>query len=455
MKDMQKMNKKTGVLLGFSVGASALIAAACSSDPNPTTPITPQPTASTTGTNTTTTTTPTTTSPTSNTVTPTSSSSTSTNTTTTAPVEMPSACTETTYANGNIGNENAMFSAVRSIYVYGDAVTSACTDDTTTPGTVCVEGNAVASDGGDAATTDDYKNWGAGIGLQLAETDGDGVLVAAWDATTAGAAPITQLRFTVSNLTASRPLRVQISNIDNPAITTAADNYQANGFMWGGSATTKAKEGVNTIPLTDFELPSWAVTNIERGLGAALPEGAEILDPTKIHSLQFQIANNPKDDPEMYKFCLSQVEWLDAAGNVVAVTVVETPGDTGSDTGSDTSGAVSGGSDTSAPAGSSGGGGDSSAPADSSGADTGAAVVNFQADVQPIFAASCGAAACHDADAPAHGLALTGTEPNATVAGDILRSVKREQGIDAMPPPPAAALPADQIEKIEAWVNSL
>lgn len=444
MKDMQKMNNKTGVLLGFSVGAAALVAAACSSEPNTNTPITPQPTASTTGT--TTTTTPTTTSPTSNTVTPTSSSSTSTNTTTTAPAEVPSECTETTYANGNIGNDNAAFSAVRSIYVYGDGVTSACTDDTTTVGTVCVEGNAVASDGGDAATSDDYKNWGAGIGLQLAETDGDGVLVAAWDATTAGAAPITQLRFTVSNLTASRPLRVQISNIDDPAITTAADNYQANGFMYGGSATTKAKEGVNTIPLTDFELPDWAVTNIERGLGTALPEGGEILDPTKIHSLQFQIANNPKDDPEMYKFCLSQVEWLDAAGNVVAVTVVEPPGDTGSDTGSDTSGAVSGGSDTSAPAGSSGGG-DSSAPADSSGADTGAAAVDYATDVQPLFTANC--TSCHSGGA----LNLT-TEPNAQQAAEIVTLIKSTDANTRMPKG-MPALEAGEIATIEAWANSL
>jgi hypothetical protein len=72
-------------------------------------------------------------------------------------------------------------------------------------------------------------------------------------------------------------------------------------------------------------------------VGGAAASG-QVLDASKIHSLQIQIANNPTDTAEAYSFCVENLEWLDAAGAVVAVTKV-TPPPAGSDSapmGSDT-----------------------------------------------------------------------------------------------------------------------
>lgn len=437
MKDMQKMNTRTGVLLGISVGAAALLAAACGEKANNSnTPITPaQPTTVTPSTTVpsvtppVTPTTPGVTPP----VTPPTGSTTDTGATTPPAAEM-STCTTTTYADGNVGNDNANFSATRSIYVYGDGTTSACTDDATTVGTLCVEGNAT-----DAMS--DYKNWGAGIGLQLAETDSTGAVVMPWNAAALG---ITQLRFTASNL-AGRKLRVQISRVDDPAIADAANNYQSNGFLWGGSSPKTAADGVNTIDLTLFKLPSWAKEKIETGLGAALADGADVLEASALHSLQFQVASDPGDATEKYSFCLSGVEWLDAAGAVVPVTVTET-GSTGETGGSDT-GAVdtasSGGSD-SAPVSSAGS--DSSAPV-SSGEDTGGAV-----DVYPIFQAKCAGGACHGDGGPQpnkYGSATLATAQAAVDGNKVTVSGRVAAG--TMPPAGATALTQEEKDAVAAW----
>lgn len=441
MKDMQKMNKKTGVLLGISVGAAGLVAAACSSEPSSNTPITP--TASTTTTvptppPSTPPTSPSVTPPTPGSVTPTTPTTTGS---TTAPTTPMSTCTSVDYAADNNDLASADFPGVVAYYGYGDMMTSLCSGTATTPsgpGKLCVEGNAVSSKGAD----NDYQYYGAGVGLQMVVAT-DGVADAPWDATAAG---VVSVRFTASEL-AGRKVRVQMSQANDPADPTKV--YQDNSFLWGGTKYASKElaagdDGVITIPLAEFALPEWSADTL--GLEADLA-----LDPTKIYALSFQIANNPSDDTELYSFCIANLEWLDAAGAPVDVMAPD-PTSTGGDTGSDTGAAASG--DSSAPAPSGSASGDSSAPADSSGADTGAAV-NFQADVQPIFTASCTAAACHDGDAPARGINLTSAEPNATLADEILRAVKREQGIDPMPPPPAAALGAEQIATIEAWVNSL
>lgn len=435
MKNMQKMNTRTGVLLGMSVGA-ALLAAACGEKAENNTPITPA-TPSTVAPVTPVTTPPVT--PTTPSVTPpvtptTPGTTTDTGATTTTPAVEMSTCTTTTYADGNVGNDNANFSATRSIYVYGDGTTSACTDDATTVGTLCVEGNAT-----DAMT--DYKNWGAGIGLQLAETDTAGAVVTPWNATALG---ITQLRFTASNL-AGRKLRVQISRVDDPAITDSTLNYQANGFLWGGSTPKTAADGVNTIDLTLFKLPSWAKDKIEMGLGSALPDGADVLDPSALHSLQFQVASDPGDATEKYSFCLSQVEWLDAAGAVVPVTVTET-GSTGDTGGSSDTGAVdtSGGSDT-APV--SSGGSDTSAPA-TSGEDTGGG-----AEVYAIFQAKCAqGGTCHgDAGAQTNKYGSATLATSQAAADGNKATVATRVAAGTMPPAGATALTQEEKDAVAAW----
>lgn len=441
MKDMQKMNNKTGVLLGFSVGAAALIAAACSSDPNTNPPVTPTPTGSTTA-NTSVTPTPTTSGTTSSTGTPTTTSSGTTSaTTSTAPTTPMSACTSTDYAADNNDLATADFPGVVAYYGYGDGATSLCSGTAASPtaaaGKLCVEGNAVSSKGPD----NDYQYYGAGIGLQMVVAT-DGVADAPWNATAAGVAAV---RFTASEL-AGRKVRVQISQTNDPADPTKV--YQDNSFLWGGTKYASKElaagdDGVITIPLSEFALPEWSADTL--GLEADLA-----VDPTKIYALSFQIANNPNDDTELYSFCIASLEWLDADGavvNVVAPDPTGTGGE-GSDTGSDTGAAASGGSDSAPAASGSASGAESSAPADSSGADTGAAV-NFAADIQPIFTANC--TSCHGGAPPRMNLT---TEPNAAQAEQIVTRIKATDASTRMPKD-MPALAAEDIAKIEAWANSL
>lgn len=427
MKDMQKMNKKTGVLLGISIGASALIAAACSGDSksnNP--PVITQPTTTTSGTDTTAPPVP----PGTDTATPpapTTPAPTTPGTVppTTPPAAEPSACTSVDYEAGNDAFTSASLSGTRSVYGYGDNTTSLCktADDPVAPGAVCVEGNAVP-----AGT--DFATWGAGIGLLLAATDANGEVISAWDA---AALNIAAVRFTAAGLEGTRKVRIGITQVDDPAITETSKNYGANGFLSGGTSAKPLIAGVNEIPLANFKLPSWAKTAIEEGLGAALPEGGDTLDPSKIHSMQLQVANNPNDDEEKYKFCISNLEWLDAAGNVVQV-VVEDPGvDTGSDTG-----AV----DSSAPAPSGSAGGDSSAPPD----DT-AEPVTF-ASVSAIFSAKC--VTCHGGGA----MNLSDEASASAKATDIVSRVTNPDPNQRMPRN-GDALPAEDIATIQAWAASL
>lgn len=221
---------------------------------------------------------------------------------------MLSACTNLDYATQNNENDVSMFAGVQSVYFFGDTMTSVCA--TPSAGKVCVEGNALSSKG----ATDDYQFWGAGLGLQLAAT---GTPPVAFDAT---AQLITQVRFNLSGVS-GRPVRVQISQVDDAAITDTAANYQNNAFGWGGSSPKDTKaDAALTIPLADFKLPSWTKVLVD-GKAAS----GQVLDASKIHSLQIQIANNPPDDPAAYGFCVDTLEWLDAAGAVVMVTKVTPP----------------------------------------------------------------------------------------------------------------------------------
>lgn len=215
-----------------------------------------------------------------------------------------SSCTNTDYPSQGLNNEYTAFPAARGIYVFGDNVTTACTDDTK-PGTLCVEGNATAAG-------EDYANWGVGVGLQLAPVDDQGVTLAPWNAAELG---IVALRFTLTNVQ-GRPVQVQIAQTDDARITDQQYNYQFNPFIWGGSTPRALPEGVTTLELTQFRLPSWGQEKIETGLGGAI--ASTILDGSKLHSVMFQAASATDDPTQKYSFCLSEVAWLDAAGFPVA-----------------------------------------------------------------------------------------------------------------------------------------
>lgn len=432
MKDMQKMNTRTGALLGFSVGAAALLAAACGEKANTTTPINPVTPPSVTPSTTTPAVTPTTpvtpsvTPP----VTPPAGSTTTDTTTSSTPTTPMSACTSVDYAADNNTIATAAFPGVAAYYGYGDTMTSLCSGAATAAATLCIEGNAVSSKG----PTSDYEYYGAGVGLQMALAT-DGVADAPWNATALG---ITGLKFTASEL-AGRHVRVQFSQVNETGF-----EYQNNSFVWGGSkyASKELKPGGDgdfTINFVDVALPEWSATALK------LEEDAPI-DPTKIYAVAFQIANNPSDDTELYSFCISNLQWIDANGAVVPVTVPE-PNDTGDTGGSDT-GAVdtgSGGSDTASV--SSAGSSDSSAPA-SSGEDTGGG-----ADVYAIFQAKCGGGGtCHGdtgAQPKKYGSATLATAQSAADTNKAMVGGRVAAG--TMPPAGSPALTQEEKDAIAAW----
>ncbi len=332
------------------------------------------------------------------------------------------------------------------VYDYGDEKT---TRNFTQPmvNMLCLDGTAFPAAGEPDAdgVVNDYEFWGAGIGLQVAA-----------DATTpynATADKIAGVQFDISQW-AERPVRVQMSQVNDPAITDDAMNFQNNGFVYGGSSpkSTKADKTL-TIMFEDFELPSWS----------EIPDANQgPLDGAKLHSLQIQIANEP-DDPEVaYKFCVSNVQWLDACGQVVGTTTLPAPEgdstDSSSDTGSGATDSTSGasGSD-SAGSDSTSGGSDSastSAGSDSTsgGSDStsGGGALDYTADVLPILTAKCGG--CHDADTGTAAKWLGDTEPAADVKAKIADRVQREAGAEGKMPV-GGTLTADELEAVVTWAE--
>ncbi len=208
-------------------------------------------------------------------------------------------CTDTPTAGG-ADNELPAFDGVQRIFLYGDGRSALCVDDTQAM-TLCAEGTAWNSDGPGG----DYEFWGAGFGLQMADTDANGDLVAPFDATAAGIAGV---KFTVTGVAGGAPIRVQMGMVDDPAITTSSANYEENGFVWGGGASNDLDaDGEVSIMLTEFEFPEW--TTFEGGADTPI-------DLTRLHSLQFQVVTAP-EEAFNYNFCVSNFQWVDADGNVV------------------------------------------------------------------------------------------------------------------------------------------
>ena len=141
----------------------------------------------------------------------TASSNTSTTTTTTASNTSSTGTTSTTGSGGNsttgtsttgtstctategdgLGVEEAEIPASWGVYSYGDGVTTACL--TSEGGNqACLEGL-----GADAGT--DYANWGAGVGVQLAEDDD-----IPWDASADG---VVGVKFDIAGTSSDAPMR--------------------------------------------------------------------------------------------------------------------------------------------------------------------------------------------------------------------------------------------------------
>lgn len=305
------------------------------------------------------------------------------------------------------------------VYQYGDPATTRNFTQPT-PNVLCMEG--IAQPAGE-----NYENWGAGIGLQVAPDT-----TTPYNATAAG---ITGVQFDVTDWL-GRPVRVQMSQINDPAITDADANFENNAFVYGGSSPRATKANATLkIQFTDFKLPSW--TNI--------PEANQgPLDGSKLHSLQVQIANEPSDEEAPYKYCITNVQWLDSCGQAIATSTLPAPGpdstDSSGDTGSGSSDTTSAGSDSTS--GSSDTGSDSSGSDDSSSG----SVLSYTADVQPILQSKCGS--CHGTGGSAGPGKLwygDGAEPT------NVASIASHVSDGSMPPVGSPALSADEKATILEW----
>ncbi|HEX2734983.1 MAG TPA: hypothetical protein VHM70_25435 [Polyangiaceae bacterium] len=227
-----------------------------------------------------------------------------------------SACTDTTYDASNTDNSVTAFSGADSIYFFGDGATTAC--GTATAGQMCMTGQAGPA-GADSA------HWGAGMGILLATDAGP------FNATAQG---ITQVKLHLSNVM-GRPVQFQITQVDDPAITDTSLNYEANGFVWGGgSPMQKSADGDVILPLSEFKLPSW--TKVANGAD-------QVLDASKMHSLQIQVSNSSDAADASYNVCVSAVQWLDMAG--APVTPMATPAPSSTSTAPAPSGSGGGGNE--------------------------------------------------------------------------------------------------------------
>ncbi len=241
-------------------------------------------------------------------------------------------------------------SGATGVYTYGDgtcvAPTTHCIDDTT-PGTLCFRGVAA-----DAQT--DYSCYGAGFGIDMAVVE-NSMVTTPWDATAAGVAG---LQFTITGLTATSPaLRVQLAQADLPE--------EAAWVHGSGDSDLKADGDPAVFMFADFGLPSWVI-----GADGSHPELAEtVMDPTNLKGMQVQVTTQPSM-PKEFDFCISNLAWIDAAGNPVALTPLAGGEPAAGAGGSDGMGA--GGSDTGAGGSDTGAGGQEGGAGGAGGSDTGA-----------------------------------------------------------------------------------
>lgn len=85
--------------------------------------------------------------------------------------------------------------------------------------------------------------------------------------------------------------------------------------------------------------------------------------------------------------------------------------------------------------------------------------VYFANAIQPLVNASCAMSGCHDAVTHAEGLNLTTytgilkiVSPGRATGSKLYKEVVRTDN-DRMPPPPMPAMPADQVAKIQQWID--
>lgn len=131
----------------------------------------------------------------------------------------------------------------------------------------------------------DYSNvWGAGIGLDLANSGGDTPVKSEFDAAAKG---ITGISFEIDKVPLPG-LRVEFPSLETDAGT-------AGGDYWGADSSytnSKVVVGVNVVPWTAVKGPTGHVFN-----------------PAKILSIQFHVPTNTSSSAP-YEFCISNLKLL-------------------------------------------------------------------------------------------------------------------------------------------------
>jgi len=185
-------------------------------------------------------------------------------------------------------------SFIRAAVAITDGVSTATI--THTPGRFCMSGNLEPAP----------NNWGALLGLPLTRATSTDGMVTAIDAPFGAAARgIAQLQFTVDPPPAAG-LGVHFAAVqradclDIPACFTAAPFVLGDD---GGAEIVLKESGPVTAALASFIQPSWG--------NPALP-----FDPNLISSLQFA-PSSLRGAVVPYDFCVSDVRFLDAAGQEV------------------------------------------------------------------------------------------------------------------------------------------
>lgn len=190
---------------------------------------------------------------------------------------------------------------IKGVYAFGDGVTTMHVSEPT-PGTLCLEGVLAQNCCADTASCPvqcangaaDYSLWGGGMGLQL--STGTAAPHTPFNATTAG---VTGEKFTLAT-PPSQGIRAQVS------LVTHSD--KAFCYSQGGTSPDTAITAAGDYSgqwATDFTQPSWGDPTIT-------------WDPTQVDSIQFQAVTGTAGS-EAFKFCISNLNFIDAAGTVVNV----------------------------------------------------------------------------------------------------------------------------------------
>lgn len=188
-----------------------------------------------------------------------------------------------------------------ALYTFSDGVTTIDAQNTRGSTQWCAKGMAVSAG-------DDYSRWGAGVGLLVGQSADDGSIVP-FDAAGRG---IVGVRFRVEAM--GRSVRLGLTEVDSPNVSSSSENFSANPFTWGGSSVKQlTPNGVYELWFEEFRQPSWTM------LAESLQRP---LDPSRLHSLQFTVPNRPTDTTQDYVFCVYDVEWVDACGGALVTSVL-------------------------------------------------------------------------------------------------------------------------------------